>query len=1009
MSVNLDTKKSIGKIFSPFYYLLISLTALSLSACGGGGDAAPPSPGIAISKTVLSTSEDNTEDSFSVMLKTRPAYDVSMTFTSRDTTEGLIGSGTDVDWGFNYFGTTVDLDFTPANWNVPQIIRVEGQSDTILDGNQTYSVAMTWLWSLDLSYIGLAQPTVSVTNIDTSAPSITVSKTNLTTAENGTSDSFAVVLNLEPSSAVSIPLTITDSSEGVFPDGSTTRTLTFDASNWSTWQGISINDVDDANADGNQTYDVTLGPASSADAGYDGLSLSPVSVTNIDNDTAAFTVSATSVQTKEWGQTASFTVVLSTEPTVDVVIPVTSPDITEGLVSSVVTTIPSATLDLTFTSLDWQTPQVVTVNPVDELDQDGDISYNISVGAPTGASEYAALLAQTVAVVNDDDDTAIINILGADLQTTEGGSSDTFVVSLAKAPVGDVLINISSNDVTEGRIKGGNSPTTALDAIVLTFTAADWQTAQTVTVVGQDDFEIDSNQVYTIAIAVDVALTLDADYDALSAQTVSVSNADNDVAGSTVAGYAYAYESGATDFFTVKLNTMPSADVVIPLTVEDLNEFLISSGGSGFVATLDLTFTSVNWSTAQTVTVQAVDDFVDENTEYYDVTLGAATSADLNYDGLPGKLERIRITDNDIAGFVLSPSTGLATSESGTSASFTVALTTEPIASVSVTISSGNIAEGLLTGGNSPSIQVDVVTLEFLPGTWSSTQTVTVHGQNDEVLDGPIAFDLTVDTISGTDAKYNSVNIATVGVSNADDEPTAAQGTVAVPITVATTPYNGLVDTTASYYMLTGLTVDGNYDFSLSSVTDDVSLYVYSNSNFSAGLLCSSANVGTKVDELCRATTATGTVYIKVDGVLTGNGAGFVLDTRTVYSFETVSNGSADLVDTVIRLYHSSNLTSSLTSNDDGGAGTYSKITRGLVSGDTYYLRVRGFSSTSTGSYSIWVTDTTVAPSSIATPLDSDGEPGDETSAGAVALTVDVVVDRTITASDFDWFMFTVP
>ena len=1013
MLANLDFNKLMDKTFLSIQYIFILSAALSLSACGGGGGApAPASPGVAISKTVLSTSEDVTEDSFAVTLKTQPSSDVNITFTSRDTTEGLIGSDSDTDWEFNYFGTTVEMDFTPANWNVPQVIRVEGQTDTLLDGNQTYSVAVTWLWSMDLNYIGVAQPTVSVTNIDTSAPGVTVSKTSLTTTENGASQSFSVVLNLTPSSPVTIPVTITDSSEGVFPDGSVTRTLTFDSSNWSTWQGISIYEVDDAIADGNQTYDVTLGPASSADLGYDGLSINSVSVTNIDDDTAAFTVSATAMQTTEWGQTASFTVVLNTEPTVDVIIPVTSPDVTEGLVSSFGST-PGATLDLTFTPLNWQAAQTVTVNPVDEADLDGDIGYNISVGAPTGASEYTTLLAQTVAVVNADDDTARVIIQGADLQTTEAAGSDTFVVSLAKAPVGDVVIDVTSNDTTEGRVKGGSSPATVLDTIKLTFTTLDWQTDQTVTVVGQDDFEIDGNRTYTVNVAIDTALTLDADYDALSAQTVSVTNADNDVAGTTVAGSVYAYESGTTDFFTVKLNTMPSADVVIPVTLAagDENDFLISSGASGYVSTLNLTFTSVNWSTAQTVTVQAVDDFVDENTEYFDVTLGAATSADLNYEGLPGKIKSITISDNDTAGFVITPSTGLITSESATSDSFTVALTTEPVASVFVTVSSGNVAEGLLTGGNSPATQVDVVTLEFLPGTWQSAQTVTVHGQDDVVLDGPITFNLTVDTITGTDAKYNNVSLSNVGVSNSDNEPTVAQGTVATPIDIsASLPYSGLVDTTASYYMVTGLGVDGVYDIAATSVIDDISLYVYSNANFSAGLLCSSVTTGTKTDESCRLTTASGTVYIKIDGTLTGNGASFTLDALPVYSIQTFPNGNVTTVDTKLWLYHSSDLTTYLVYNDDGGGmGTYSKITSGLTSGETYYIKVSGYGSTSAGSYSVWFTDTSVAPTSVATPIDSDGEPGDETSAGAVVLTGDVVVDRTITAGDIDWFMFTVP
>jgi hypothetical protein len=56
--------------------------------------------------------------------------------------------------------------------------------------------------------------------------------------------------------------------------------------------------------------------------------------------------------TTEAGGTASFSVVLKSEPTADVVIPVASSDPDEGGVS---------VASLTFTATDWNVPQTVTV------------------------------------------------------------------------------------------------------------------------------------------------------------------------------------------------------------------------------------------------------------------------------------------------------------------------------------------------------------------------------------------------------------------------------------------------------------------------------------------------------------------------------------------------------------------------------------------------------------------------------------------------------------------------
>lgn len=186
--------------------------------------------------------------------------------------------------------------------------------------------------------------------------------------------------------------------------------------------------MDDDIADGNQTYDISVGPATSTDTSYDGLNGGTVSVTNNDDDTAAFTVTAANdpLQTTEWGKTASFNVVLNTEPTGNVVIPVTVPDVTEGLVSGDTTAEPAQSLDLTFTPTNWQSAQTVSVVGQDDSDADGDRIYNINVGAPTGASEYTLLSAQSVSVQNADDDVARILIQGADLQTDEDGGTDTF-------------------------------------------------------------------------------------------------------------------------------------------------------------------------------------------------------------------------------------------------------------------------------------------------------------------------------------------------------------------------------------------------------------------------------------------------------------------------------------------------------------------------------------------------------------------------------------------------------
>ena len=76
-------------------------------------------------------------------------------------------------------------------------------------------------------------------------------------------------------------------------------------------------------------------PATSTDPNYSGVNAADVAVSNTDNDSAGITVTPTAgLMTTEAGGTATFTVVLNTQPTADVTIALSSSDTTEGTVSA---------------------------------------------------------------------------------------------------------------------------------------------------------------------------------------------------------------------------------------------------------------------------------------------------------------------------------------------------------------------------------------------------------------------------------------------------------------------------------------------------------------------------------------------------------------------------------------------------------------------------------------------------------------------------------------------------
>ena len=212
-----------------------------------------------------------------------------------------------------------------------------------------------------------ATDNTTVTAVETPA-GITVSAISGNTTEAGGSAFFSVVLDSQPSSNVTIGLSSNDTTEGSLTQSS----LVFTHSNWSSAQWVTVTGVDDDVDDGNVAYGIITAAVSSSDVNYNLLNANDVTVVNQDNDTAGITVSSISGDTSETGATATFTMKLNSEPTADVVIGLSSSDTTEG------TVLPET---LTFTSINWNTPQQVTVTGVDDIETDGDVGYSIISGA----------------------------------------------------------------------------------------------------------------------------------------------------------------------------------------------------------------------------------------------------------------------------------------------------------------------------------------------------------------------------------------------------------------------------------------------------------------------------------------------------------------------------------------------------------------------------------------------------------------------------------------------------
>lgn len=221
---------------------------------------------------------------------------------------------------------------------------------------------------------------------------ISVSALSGDTDESGTIATFTVVLTRAPAGNVQIPVASDDTTEATL----STDMLTFTPFDWDTSQTVIVTGVDDAMDDDDQTFNIVIGPVQSSDTGFDGEDPDDLTGLNIDFDTAGIRVGAISGDTDETGATATFAVVLNSEPAGDVEIQVSSNDLSEGTVS------PDR---LVFTPADWDTPQTVTVIGVDDGEADGDVDYAITFAATTSTdSQYNGITLPWVVLTNIDDD-----------------------------------------------------------------------------------------------------------------------------------------------------------------------------------------------------------------------------------------------------------------------------------------------------------------------------------------------------------------------------------------------------------------------------------------------------------------------------------------------------------------------------------------------------------------------------------------------------------------------------
>ena len=527
------------------------------------------------------------------------------------------------------------------------------------------------------------------------------------------------------------------------------------------------------------------------------LLLALVSARMVSAADEGISLSETEINAKDSDETVTYTVALTgdTAPDGNVTVAITTDNDAVGIDTDP-DTADAQTAPLTFTPMNYMAAQTVTlmVKDADTESEGATITHTSS-----GTGDFNDLTMTLRVVVTDDDVAGVTLSSGTDpddfdpstapIKLTEGGADGTYTVVLTNQPAGPVTVEISS-DNSDVTLQGADQGT---GVHTLTFTDQDWSETQTVTVDVADDLSTDNE---TATLTHDVKSTADTNFDAVADVTVMVEVADDDSAGVTITATDLVNdgldEAGARGTYTVVLVGEPTANVRVTISSDNAD---VSAYGPDLPSTNVLTFTSSNYTDAQTVQVQVGSD-ADMDDEKAKLSHTVASS-DANFTNaaiikaagdaaVAGEAEdatdevkkmardaaektareafevTFDITDTS-AGVRLSESE-LKLDEGGAAGTYTVVLRSEPSGAVTVAISVDGSDDVTLTNADQ---DTGVLTLTFNAtgnDLWSETQTVTVEVATDTSADDESAT-LKHDIASEDDAAYNALGDLRVAVA----------------------------------------------------------------------------------------------------------------------------------------------------------------------------------------------------------------------------------------------------
>ena len=529
---------------------------------------------------------NNTDNTFTVVLNSKPVALATVEMTVADTTEA----------------TTIPqrLHFNDENWNVPRTVTVKGISDNLFDKTITTQVSISVLTGNDVKTLP-----IEITDSDIQEVIVTGTTNSTIVGDEGsvTTQTIRMKLKFEPTENMTYNIA---SNNGLVTLDK--NQVVYTPENWNVEQElvVTINKPDDGVADGDVSVEITLTNVENS------TSIAPIKIIYVvirDDESLAANISYDDDFFYEDGS-ITIDVSLNAEPISNVVLSV---DPTQSSRVSSIT-------PLTFTTTDWATPQQITLsgvnNGVFNTPETIDLSFSFTSGG--GGANNVSYDYQEKRTFTMYDASKSIFVESNSLTITEG-LTESFDISLSTRPIGNNTLSFTTSSSHIGNI----AP--------ITFDTTNWSYIQTIaipTIVS--DYAVNQND--TLVISSDVA-----GFDDVS---IPIIITNTTVADMTLSVSDISVNEAGTATLEVSLTSKPVNAVTLDLTLNNTTNFSIDISQLVFNSNTAI-------GTTQTVTLSGIED--SDATGNIDSTIDIVVngSSSSEYIGVSSKTVNITLVDNE--------------------------------------------------------------------------------------------------------------------------------------------------------------------------------------------------------------------------------------------------------------------------------------------------------------------------------------------------------------------------